>query len=244
MKKIFFISLFVAISISSFAQNLSLSYPGGVISDGGSVVFSTPANVAITSGQKVIFVHNNGAADATVICTKEIIDTIAGTENAFCWGGGCYTPAVITSPSSALIAAGDSTATDICFSGDYNANGHVGDSHIRYIFTNTVNHESVSVVVTYNATPAGVNAYAQNSFRMTLSPNPASNFVNVDCSLLTNVSSITVKNLLGAVVFTSELSGSNAKISINTTDFTDGIYFVTTMSNGTPLSTKKLVVRH
>lgn len=242
MKKIFFISLFVAISISSFAQNLSLSYPGGVISDGGSVIFSTPANVPILPGQKMIFVHNNGASDAIVICTKEIIDTIPGTENAFCWEA-CFTPDVYVSPSSILVAAGDST-NESGFSGDYNAHGHVGDSHIRYIFTNTQNHETVSVVVTYNATPAGVNAYAQNNSRMTLSPNPASNFVNVDCSLSTNVSSIAVKNLLGAVVFTSELSGSNAKISINTTDFTDGIYFVTTMSNGTPLSTKKLVVRH
>jgi len=244
MKKIFFISLFVAISISSFAQNLSLSYPGGIIPDGGSVIFSTPANVAITSGQRNIFVHNNGAGDAVVICTKEIIDTIPGTENAFCWGGSCYTPDVYVSPGSALIAVGDSTDQS-GFSGDYNPHGIVGDSHIRYIFTNTQNHETVSVVVTYNATAVGVKNYAQtNNSKLTISPNPASNVATIDYASTSSNMSIVVKNLLGAVVFTSELSGSNGKISINTTDFTDGIYFVTTMSNGTPLSTKKLVVRH
>lgn len=243
MKKFTLLFAFAFITLGVFAQSLTLSYPGGVIPDGGSVIFETPAHVPITPGQKLIFVHNVGTTDAPVICTKEIIDTIPGTVNAFCWGA-CFTPEVTVSPSPLFITAGDSTDAS-GFSGDYNAHGHAGDSHIRYIFTNTNNHESVSVVVTYRATEdASVNNLSSNSSKLNISPNPASNQVTIDYALSSANNSIVIKNLLGAVVATSDLSSSNGKTSINTTDFIDGIYFITITSNGTPVSSKKLIIKH
>ncbi len=243
MKKFTLLFAFAFITLGVFAQSLTLSYPGGVISDGGSVTFTTPADVPITPGQRLIFVHNIGATDASVICTKEIIDTLSGTTNAFCWGA-CFTPEVLFSPSPLFIAAGDSTDAS-GFSGDYNAHGHVGESHIRYIFTNTTNHESVSVVVTYLSTPVSVNNYSQNSNKLNITPNPASNQVNIDYAFNNSSNNtIVVKNLIGATVYSSDAIYSTGKFAINTSDFTDGIYFVTFMSNNVPQSTKKLIIKH
>lgn len=244
MKRTVLLLFLVTSSCFIFGQSLTLSYPEGIIPDGGSVIFTTTANTPIMSGQKVIFVHNTSATDANVTCAKEIIDTIAGTQNSFCWGL-CYSDTTYVSTNPVYIAAGDST--DLSgFSGEYNPNGHVGDSHVRYIFTNTNNHESVSVIVTYRATPVSVCNYNQNTDKMTTAPNPASNQTTVDYCITSangNLSMI-VKNLLGAVVYSSDLSGTAGRTTINTSDFTDGIYFISILSNNMPLNSKKLVVRH
>jgi hypothetical protein len=247
MKRTVLLFFLVASSQFIFGQSLTLSYPEGNIPDGGSVIFTTTANTPIMSGQKLIFVHNNSATDANVLCTKEIIDTIPGTQNSFCWGL-CYADTVYNSLPlyPVFIAAGDSTDQS-GFSGEYNPNGHVGDSHVRYIFTNKDNHsESVSVVVTYRATPVSVCNYNQNSDKMTTAPNPASNQTTVDYCITTANGNLTliIKNLLGAVVYSSDLSGTAGRTSINTSDFTDGIYFISILSNNRPLNSKKLVVRH
>lgn len=244
MKKIGLLFSFFVASLTIFGQSLTLSYSGGVIPDGGSIIWTTPANTPILSGQKNIFVHNIGASDADVLCAKEVVDTISGTKNAFCWGA-CYGDDIYTPSTPLFIATGDST--DIAgFSGDYSPNGHEGDTHIRYIFTNTNNHESVSVVVTYRATPVSVNSYTQNISKLNMSPNPASTQSTIDYSVSDASGNLTlvVKNLLGAVIYTTDLSSTLGKTSINTSDYTDGIYFVSILSDNRPMNTKKLIVRH
>lgn len=244
MKKITFLFALTFITLGVFAQNLTLSYPGGVIPDGGSVIFETPAHVPINPGQKLIFVHNVGATDLNILCEKENIDTIPGTVNSFCWGL-CYSPNVLISPSPVFIAAGDSS-DESGFSGDYNAHGIVGDSQIKYTFFEMGNRDNkVSVIVTYRSTEdASVNNFSSISSKLNISPNPASNQVTIDYALSSANNTIVIKNLLGAVVATNDLSSTNGKTTVNTTDFIDGIYFVTITSNGTPVSSRKLIIKH
>jgi hypothetical protein len=245
MKKIIlFISLF-SLSFGVFSQSFSLSDPSGVIPDGGSRTYTTTANISILPGTYYVFVHNISGAPLWVKCMKEIVDTIPGTENGFCWGS-CFTPDVYDSPNPILIANGDSS--DLSgFSPDYKPNGQTGDSHIRYVFYENGNRANqVTYIATFHATPAGVNSYAKSFGSISNSPNPASDYTIVEYSIPSNFQApqLVVKNLLGAVVFTSELTSLSGKINLNTSTFVDGIYFYSIQSNNTPLATKKMIIRH
>jgi hypothetical protein len=243
MKKITLLIAFTAFTIGLYAQSLTLSYPGGNINNGDTVDFVTDIYTDILPGEKLLFVHNTGTATAEVTCKKEVLDTIEGTKNSFCWGQ-CY-PDYVYEPSTIVyIAAGDSS-DESGFSGEYVPNGHEGNTYMKYYLTNTVNHDQITVVIKYQALPVSVNSYTQNPNKLNVSPNPASNQVNVDYAFNNSSNNtIVVKNLIGATMFTSEAVSSTGKLSINTSDFTDGIYFVTFLSNNLPQSTKKLIIKH
>ncbi len=240
MKKIQLLILLLTLSVSTFAQTFSLSDNQGAILDGGNRTYSTPANVAIAPGDYNLWVVNTGTTDLPIICSKEIIDTIAGTDVAFCWGQ-CFGEETYTSPTPVFLAPGD---TGI-FNPDYAPHNQVGSSHVRYVFSEDGNRINQIVFnVTFTATPVSVNSYAQNNNKITISPNPASNQINIDYSLQDNINSIMIKNMLGAVVYSSNVAMSSGKVSINSSEFVDGIYFVTSASNGTPVNTKKLIIKH
>lgn len=244
MKKITLLIAFTAFNIGLYAQSLTLSYPGGIINNGDTVDFITDVNTEILPGEKLLFVHNTGTATAEVTCKKEVLDTIEGTKNSFCWGQ-CYPDDVYEPSTIVYIAAGDSICDASGFSGEYKPNGIEGNTYMKYYFTNTVNHDQITVVIKYQALPVSVNSYTQNPNKLNVSPNPASNQVNVDYAFNNSSNnSIVVKNLIGATVYSSDGVSSSGKHSINTTDFTDGIYFVTFLSNTVPQSTKKLIIKH
>ncbi len=245
MKKLSLFIAFIAISFGSIAQTLSLSYPGGVIPNGGSVVFETPGHVPILPGQRVIFVHNIGASDILVHCRKEVLDSIVGSVNSFCWDV-CFGSEVQVSQMPLLITAGDST-DESGFSGDYHPHGNFGDTHVKYTFEEENNRDNnVSVIVTYRGLDdTYVNNFKQNDSKISISPNPASNMVNLNFSSQNANQKVEIKNMLGATIFTSDLSSSNnGKYTINTAEFLDGIYFVTLTSNGIPIHSKKLIIKH
>jgi hypothetical protein len=243
MKKLALVILLATSSFIMNAQNFSLSYAGGVIPDGGNITFNTDVNTPITTGV-YIYVHNISAAPLSVQCLKEIVDTIPGSENKFCWGS-CFGPEVYQPTNQILIANGDST-DNTAFSGEYFPNGNVGDSHIRYIFYEHGNRQNqISVVVTYHAIPASVNNFNKSVNNLSNYPNPASDYTIIDYSTASaQTTQLVVKNLLGAVIYSTDLNSSNGKVYINTSDFIDGVYFYSVLSNNTPISTKKLIVRH
>lgn len=240
MKKKLLTFALTALTMGISAQNFSLTYPGGSIPDGGSVIFSTDEDTPITSGEKLIFVHNNGSSDALVKCKKTIIDTIAGTQNMFCWGQ-CFGPATEVSPNPLIISAGDST-DEGGFSGEYYPNGNSGDSHIKYTFFSDT--DSISVIVTYHVEPLSNPTYAILSERINVYPNPASDMATIALQSPNTNKTITLKNILGAIVYTENTTSSNDKIIVNTKDLIDGIYFLTITSNGLVVATKKLIIKH
>ena len=243
MKKIQLLIFLLTLSVFTFAQTtLKLTdAQGNIIPNGGSRTYTTTADVAIVPGDYMLYLHNTGTEEIPILCSKEIIDTIAGTDVAFCWGQ-CFGEITYTSPQPGVyVAVGDS---DI-FNPDYAPNGFVGTSHVRYVFSENGNRDNqTAFYVTFIATPSSVNSYAQNNNKIIISPNPASNQINIDYSLQDNINSITIKNMLGAVVYSSNVAISSGKVSINSSEFVDGIYFVTSASNGTPVNTKKLIIKH
>lgn len=241
MKKKLFLIALTALSMSISAQNFSLTYPGGSIPNGGSIIFSTDEDTPITSGQRPIYVHNNGATDALVKCKKTIIDTIPGTQNMFCWGQ-CFGPATEVSPNPLIIMAGDST-DEGGFSGEYYPYGNSGDSHIKYTFFSDT--DSISVIVTYHVEPLSNQNYSKIDEYLDVFPNPASAMITIGMHYSPNTNkTITMKNILGAIVYPEVKPYTNDKITINTTDLIDGIYFLTITSNGLVVNTKKIIIKH
>jgi hypothetical protein len=79
----------------------------------------------------------------------------------------------------------------------------------------------------------------ENTFGLSVYPNPANEVINVSLNKSTNAT-ISVVNVAGKVVKTSTINGLNT--SINASDLTNGVYYVT-ITDGTSIATEKVVIK-
>lgn len=91
-----------------------------------------------------------------------------------------------------------------------------------------------------------INEEAINESNLVLYPNPASNSANLEYNL-TNKSDveINVVDITGKSVYSEKINSQNSgsqKLNLNTSDYNEGVYFVTLITNGTK-TTKKLVIK-
>jgi hypothetical protein len=166
---------------------------------------------------------------------------LPGTSNVFCWGL-CYSPEVFVSPDSILVDAGTTNTAD--FSGHYIPTGVLGISTIRYVFFDINNlSDTVCVNINFSTYPESINELSNVSLSNAY-PNPANNAVSFSCSILQNSDAkLIIRNILGSVVKEVGIVNSG-KISMNTSELADGVYFYTFIVNGNSQGTKKLVIRH
>jgi len=243
MKKIYLLSiLFVAFSFLN-AQNITLSDSHGSYDNDDTVTFSTDANTSILSGTNM-FVSNNSASFMNVKVKKKHLYITPGSYNSFCWGQ-CYDTLVYVSPSPILISAGATNNTD--FTPEYYPNGNVGTSFISYTFYNVSNvNDSATIVYKFIAEPVSVKNITKNISKLTAFPNPAKNETVIEYSIENNSNNLEliIKNMLGSIVYSTNLNNNNGKISINTLELNDGIYFYSILSNRITKQTKKLIVKH
>ncbi len=169
---------------------------------------------------------------------------INGTLNYFCWGL-CYATTVYVSPDPVNIPAGTTNNTD--FSGHYSPLDSIGFSIIRYVFFDQNNPaDTVCVNVQYDTRQLGIdNTLLKNKNSISAYPNPADNFTSFVYNLAQGTSaSVLIRNILGSVVKEINLNNPEGKITINTNDLNDGIYFYSLIENGLSKSTRKLIVKH
>jgi predicted lipoprotein len=76
---------------------------------------------------------------------------------------------------------------------------------------------------------------------LTLTPNPADNYVTVSLGTTGNAT-MKVVDVLGNVVMTDVITDGTEMINLS--DFKNGIYFIQVESSETKLMTRKLIVRH
>ncbi len=81
-----------------------------------------------------------------------------------------------------------------------------------------------------------------NKNLFTLIPNPAKDEVKIAFDKYINNATIKITDLLGKVVFTQNISKA-VSVSVNTTSFLQGTYFVNVSENGINIFTDKLVIR-
>jgi hypothetical protein len=79
----------------------------------------------------------------------------------------------------------------------------------------------------------------ENTFGLNVYPNPANDVINVSLNKSTN-GTISIVDVAGKVVKTSLINGLTS--SINASDLTNGVYYVT-ITDGTSIATEKVVIK-
>lgn len=242
MRKLLYLISFLAFSFSASAQNLSLSYAGGALSNNGNIYVYADSGYYNTM-ESHVYVTNNSSSSISVKVKKFEVTVIPGSENSFCWET-CYIPTVFVSPTALDIAAGATNNEN--FIGDYKPRGMLGETIIRYTFFNVANtNDSVCVNVHYTATPVAVQTYAATPTLSNAYPNPASTRVsfNYDLKASANEAFIIIKDITGNEVKREYVSGSNGRLSLNVDDLSEGVYFYSLIIDGKAATTKKLIVQ-
>ncbi|MDD2412800.1 MAG: T9SS type A sorting domain-containing protein [Bacteroidales bacterium] len=254
MKKLIFISSFIAFFFSINAQSLVLHQGTQLLTNDQEISFPVDINTEMLGSPTTAIKVENTTNDYVLVKVKKtIIDTVTGSRNSFCWGQ-CFEPRVYTSPTPLII--NENETDEESFFAEYWPNGIAGITSVRYTFfiydseivDPDINYtDSVSVIMHFVVEPASVEQYIKsNSTLSNARPNPASSYTNIPYSLPNSFSGeaqIVVKNILGASVYSESLNSNNGKVSLNTADFEPGIYFYLLVINGQTHSTKKLIVK-
>lgn len=104
------------------------------------------------------------------------------------------------------------------------------------------------MVLGIESTPAVYSSIAENSSlnKFVLFPNPVSNVLNMDVTVSNDTKlSFDVSNMLGQNVYSIQPApfvNGNSKLQINTSNFDNGVYFISVKENGKTVSTSKFVV--
>jgi len=212
---------------------------------------SHPDLVAGTIDVHFVVTNNTGADKQWKITRKEI--SVPSTWiDQLCWPPSCYptadglftTPSTLGSPAPTVLN-GTSTATTSLgnleaemkprITPDPAVNSY---AHYRYYINEGGAYmDSVDLKINYSL---GIAAPKQTP-ALSLSPNPADNYVTVSIGTTANAT-MKVVDVLGNVVMTDVITDGTE--TINIADFKNGVYFIQVESSETKLMTRKLIVRH
>ena len=96
-------------------------------------------------------VKNLSNQSLNIICSKNIISSIQGADDYFCWGGQCFGNSVFISSTTTTIE-GEQSSTE--FSGHFSAYGLLGIGVVEYCFyPDTDITDSACMTVTYRVSP-------------------------------------------------------------------------------------------
>jgi len=195
-----------------------------------------------------MYVINEGSSALTLKVRRTEIDVMPATENATCWKV-CPSPVlagaevVQLSMFSETIMPGDTNDT---FSAHYYPNNLDGCSMFFYEWVDAANtstvYASISIRFLHNSSACTVGIEDNNKTDVSLSPNPANDNFNLSLSYVSNDTKIDIINLLGQNVYSSIVNSEFT--NINTSSLPEGIYIVNISSNGTSITTEKLVIKH
>ncbi len=234
-------TLFVLVTV--YAQSLSLSWTGGALTNGQVITITGDTTGTVYS---YLYCTNNNTDTLSVKVKKKEISLVAGSENSFCWLN-CYLPSTYISTYSIDILP-DSTSLD--FIGEYKAHGNIGISSIMYTFfdMNNVN-DSVSVIVNYDCS-LGSSVQEIKNDKIVFSnayPNPANSYTSFSYTFPPASAyshQFVIRDLLGNMVYESEITDQTGIIKVYTNSFSNGVYFYSLLVDGQAYFTRKLIVKH
>lgn len=243
MKKLATLSILIIFTLAGSSQNLSLSYEGQSIPNGG--VISVVGDISLPELIAEIDVTNSSTSSIEVKVTKIENYLIQGSSCYYCWGA-CYPPNVYTSPLSITIGAGQTNTTD--FSGHYGAAGNFGVSSVSFMFFD-MNHpaDNVTVEILFNAGTVGLSEKNPSSTPiLSCNPNPANEYSIMTYSVSQEIANPELKivSLTGTIVASQLLESNSGSIQISTATLPNGIYFVSLVKDNKTLLSKKIIVNH
>jgi hypothetical protein len=241
-KTLLLLAVSLCFCLNTPAQNLSLSWISGPINNGDTIRASGDTTGTVSA---YVDCKNESSSTITVKVRKKELMITQGTANYFCWAN-CYTPPVFVSPTGIDIP-GDSVCHN--FSGDYKAQGHVGNSYVLYTFFNISNaNDTISVVVEYDCSLSGIGTVSSENVEFSNAyPNPAGDQTFFSFNLPTtavNNSEIVLRDMLGNLVSYLRIIEKNGTIKLPTDKLNNGVYFYSLVIDEKVVLTKKLIIRH
>jgi hypothetical protein len=249
--KTLFLSLFCLLSVVNIAQNNIVIHLDGQTADISGQTHTMLAPTSASFDVSFDIVNNTGSAAQWRITRKQL-NIPTGWTDALCWGhstdpfgGTCYSSSQMN--TNPWTTPGTQTVLFNINDGEYGKmkvsvdpeDNTFGQAHYRYyVTTNGLTMlDSVDLVIDYLAT---VKPTVKEEISITVSPNPSTEYVNIQ---FTGVEQMQLKmvDALGNVI-TRELLTSNRKINVS--DLNSGIYFLVFEAPGSKSITRKLVVRH
>jgi hypothetical protein len=183
-------------------------------------------------------VKNISSQSLNIICSKNIVSSIQGADDYFCWGGQCFGTSIFISPTTTIIA-GEQSSTE--FSGHFSAYGSLGIGVIEYCFyPDTDITDSTCLKVTYNVAPTSISDYQSGTKLGDFYPNPATEVVNFTFN--GNLATLKLIDILGNNVKEILLNQSGIQ-KLDLSDMNKGIYFGNFIVNNEVVSIKKLLVK-
>lgn len=255
MKKIFTLFAITVAGLGLHAQSFQLLDPDNGSADVSNTTFdfwSDPSMDVI----KELNLKNNSSSSKTVKMKRTFVsgvntslpdqDTIE-----ICWNV-CLAPTWGTTQTAGnvTVAAGgvaSFSGNGIGFHGTLKPCSILGVRVVRYTFWDASNtNDSVSVVFNYHVTATGVaeNNIKQFNFSNPM-PNPAAGSTSIKYDFPTSAKAkIKLYNAVGALVKEIKIEDQIGKITIDTDELSNGIYFYSLIVNDKVAGTKKLIVSH
>lgn len=197
-------------------------------------------------------VTNNTGADKQWRITRKKIVAPPTWSDQICWPPNCYpasgdlytTPSTAGNPAPTIL---DGTSTAVVSTGNVVAElkpritidqANYGYAHYRY-YVNEGGQYIDSVDIKINFT-LGVSPLKQNP-TMSVSPNPASDNLNISLASVENAN-LKVVDVLGNVVLNETISNGTKNVDVSS--FKNGVYFVIVEAQGIKPMNRKLIIRH
>jgi len=245
-RNIYFLVLLMSLfSLKAFSQSLTLKgrYNNTPIANNDTLTVRYQIAPNVYSWDSLT-VTNTTPSKINVMVKKTQRRIVPGTFNSMCWGVCIDSSIHIAGP---LEMSGNTSATD--FVSEYDPNNKTGISIIRYTFyLETNSNDSICFNIRYIHPPNynGIIEYSEDYLFSNIYPNPVNNIATINYSYSSdvNVASIVIVDLLGKVVKNISLSNNQGKISINTSDISDGIYLCSLRLDGKTFTTRKFTVNH
>ena len=197
-------------------------------------------------------IENTGPVTLNLRVRREVISFVDGARERFCWGPLCYPwDTEVSFPNDANIVEMTEGAIENSFFGDYEHNGNLGTSVIRYtFFDNNIDGIFTAYDVTYcvqddpsncvvSVSEVDVNTYLGN-----ISPNPVSDqgALMYQMDELKADAKLVVYNMIGEVMMQEELDTPSGELNLSFDEIPNGVYFYAIINGGHSVATKKLVV--
>ena len=241
MKTVVLLTFLVAFVNLSFGQ-VSISVNGTPYSTGTTLDYVSDTNVVTVNA----LVKNESGTTLNLTVERIINNQPSSWIDDLCWGsstdgglnGQCYNSIQATNPyTTEHVQVVDDGDNGIFSAKVYPKNPDYGCGEYKYYIIQDGTTVLDSIIFTVCKT---VSVDEIEPLSISVAPNPASSYVKIKTN---GVEGATVKmvDVLGNVVLKETVMGTSK--TINTSDFRNGIYFVTVEAEGSKPITRKLIIK-
>lgn len=241
--------LFSVFGSMSFAQsNLEIFEQGQTVALNGdtlkvSVAQNDPYYLDFGFIAVRIDITNTASTSKQLTITRTVISEPTQWQDQICWGSGCFDATGDPYMTPTSWAPDLTSGSSFELKPQYDPKNINGVGHYRYYLTDFQNSneylDSVDVILTFGTNSIKEQNELDLSFNV--SPNPASNFVNISMKNTSEECIVKLIDVLGNEILIDRISGQK---KIDVSNLKNGIYFVIVSSKDQKILSRKMIVRH